>query len=60
MWTPKLIPRLGYCDYGCVLCTRVCPSGALKRLALDEKREVSLGKARIDHNRCIPWAGYAQ
>ncbi|MBI5308592.1 MAG: 4Fe-4S dicluster domain-containing protein, partial [Planctomycetes bacterium] len=60
LWTPKLIPRLGYCDYGCVLCTRVCPSGALRRLELDEKREVSLGRARIDHNRCIPWAGYAR
>lgn len=59
-WTPKLIPRIGYCDYGCVLCTRVCPSGAIKRLPLEEKREVALGKARIDHNRCIPWAGYAR
>ncbi|HHT9110188.1 MAG TPA: DUF6599 family protein [Candidatus Brocadiaceae bacterium] len=60
MWTPKLIPRIGYCDYGCVLCTRVCPSGAIKRLELDKKRQVALGKARIDHNRCIPWAGYAR
>ncbi|MCC6326000.1 MAG: hypothetical protein DCC43_12225 [Candidatus Brocadia sp.] len=60
LWTPKLIPRLGYCDYGCVLCTRVCPSGAIKRLDLEEKREVALGKARIDHNRCIPWVGYAR
>ena len=60
LWTPKLIPRLGYCDYGCVLCTRVCPSGALKRLPLEEKREIALGKARIDHNRCIPWVGYAR
>ncbi|MBM4065254.1 MAG: 4Fe-4S dicluster domain-containing protein [Planctomycetes bacterium] len=60
LWTPKLIPRIGYCDYGCVLCTRVCPSGALKRLPLEEKREVALGKARIDHNRCIPWVGYAR
>ncbi len=60
LWTPKLIPRLGYCDYGCVLCTRVCPSGALKRLPLEEKRDLALGKARIDHNRCIPWVGYAR
>jgi polyferredoxin len=59
-WTPKLIPRIGYCDYGCVLCTRVCPSGAIRRLPLEEKREVALGKARIDHNRCIPWVGYAR
>lgn len=60
LWTPKLIPRLGYCDYGCVLCTRVCPSGAIKRLDLEEKREIALGKARIDHNRCIPWVGHAR
>lgn len=60
MWTPKLIPRLGYCDYGCVLCTRVCPSGAITRLPLEEKREIAIGKARIDHNRCIPWVGYAR
>lgn len=60
VWTPKLIPRLGYCDYGCILCTRVCPSGALRRMELDEKREIALGKARIDHNRCIPWVGYAR
>ncbi|MBI5677087.1 MAG: 4Fe-4S dicluster domain-containing protein, partial [Planctomycetes bacterium] len=60
VWTPKLIPRIGYCDYGCVLCTRVCPSGAIRRLPLEEKREVALGKARIDHNRCIPWVGYAR
>lgn len=60
LWTPKLIPRIGYCDYGCVLCTRVCPSGAIRRLDLEEKREIALGKARIDHNRCIPWVGYAR
>lgn len=60
MWTPKLIPRLGYCDYGCVLCTRVCPSGAINRLPIEEKREIAIGKARIDHNRCIPWVGYAR
>ena len=43
-----------------MLCTRVCPSGAIKRLPLEEKREIALGKARIDHNRCIPWVGYAR
>lgn len=60
IWTPQLIPRIGYCDYGCVLCTRVCPSGAIKPLPLEEKRWVALGKARIDHNRCIPWVGYSR
>ncbi|MEE9514695.1 MAG: 4Fe-4S binding protein, partial [Candidatus Brocadiales bacterium] len=26
-WTPRLIPRIGHCDYSCTLCTEVCPSG---------------------------------
>jgi len=46
IWTPKLIPRIGYCDYGCVLCTRVCPSGAIKRLPLEEKQWIAIGTAR--------------
>ncbi len=60
MWTPQLIPRIGYCAHDCVLCTRVCPSGAIKRLPKEEKKWLSIGKARIDRNRCIPWVGYAR
>jgi ferredoxin len=27
--TPDLIPKIGYCEYYCSLCTLVCPTGAL-------------------------------
>ncbi len=60
MWTPQLIPRIGYCAYDCVLCTRVCPSGAITKLPKEEKQMLAIGKARIDRNRCIPWVGYAR
>lgn len=56
VWTPRLVPRLGYCDYGCNACGQVCPSGAIPPLELDIKRRVSLGVAVIDRNRCLPWA----
>lgn len=59
-WTPRLIPRLGYCEYGCTLCGHVCPSGAIKPLELEVKQVLAIGKARINHNRCIPWVGYAR
>lgn len=60
MWTPQLIPRIGYCAHDCVLCTRVCPSGAITRLSKEKKQHLAIGKARIDRNRCIPWVGYAR
>ncbi len=60
MWTPQLIPRIGYCAHDCVLCTRVCPSGAITRLSKEKKKRLAIGKASIDRNRCIPWVGYAR
>ncbi|HEY5960665.1 MAG TPA: 4Fe-4S binding protein, partial [Polyangiaceae bacterium] len=27
LWTPILIPRIGYCEHSCVLCGQVCPTG---------------------------------
>ena len=56
LWTPRLVPRLGYCDYGCNSCGQVCPSGAIPPLGLEEKREKVIGIAVIDRDRCLPWA----
>lgn len=55
-WTPRLVPRLGYCDYGCNACGQVCPSKAIPQLALAEKRQALIGLAAVDRNRCLPWA----
>jgi len=56
LWTPLVVPRVGYCDYGCTACGQVCPSGAIPLLGLEEKRKAVIGKASIDRNRCLPWA----
>ncbi|MCP4544686.1 MAG: 4Fe-4S binding protein [Chloroflexi bacterium] len=56
LWTPRLASRLGYCDYGCNACGQICPSGAIPPLDLTQKREVIIGVAVIDRNRCLPWA----
>jgi len=56
LWTPRLVPRLGHCDYGCNACGQVCPSGAIPPLDLDTKRQVLMGMAVVDRNRCLPWA----
>ena len=31
LWTPVLVPKIGYCEYYCSLCTQVCPTGAIRR-----------------------------
>jgi ferredoxin len=58
LWTPVLIPRLGYCDHACNACGQVCPVQAIPPLGLEEKRQQVIGKAYIDENRCIAWADH--
>jgi len=58
LWTPVLVPRLGYCDYSCNACGQVCPVEAIPPLTLEEKRQAVLGRAYVDRNRCIPWADH--
>lgn len=56
IWTPVLIPEIGYCEYRCTLCGRTCPTGALPALSLEEKLVTRLGLARVDKSICLPWA----
>lgn len=56
LWTPVLVPSVGYCEYRCTLCGRVCPTGAIKPLSPGEKESVRIGTAFIDFGRCLPHA----
>lgn len=47
--------REGYCEYTCTVCGRVCPSGAIKPLTEEAKKQKVIGLAYIDRSRCIPW-----
>lgn len=53
MFTPVLVPRLGYCEFNCTLCSQVCPTGALERLDKKKKHGVVIGKAVLDKDRCL-------
>ncbi|MBI5418653.1 MAG: 4Fe-4S binding protein [Deltaproteobacteria bacterium] len=57
LWSPILVSRVGYCEYKCTLCGQVCPTGAIRRLSLAEKKKVKIGLAEIDRSRCLPWKG---
>ena len=67
LWTPALVPRIGYCEPSCVLCSQVCPTGAIWEITSTDKGWVSgragsgakpirLGTAFYDRGRCLPWA----
>ena len=69
IWSPILMPRIGYCEPTCVLCSQVCPTGAIDELTEKEKAwvpvkgqaktagpPVRIGTAFYDVGRCLPWA----
>ena len=60
MWTPVLVPRLGYCDYSCNACGQVCPTEANPNLSLEQKRQAIIGSAYIDEKRCLAWADHIE
>jgi polyferredoxin len=67
LWTPLVVPRIGYCQPSCVLCGQACPTGALWEITAREKgwrggagasgsRPIRIGTAFYDRGRCLPWA----
>ena len=56
MYTPVMVPRLGYCEYNCTLCGQVCPTGAIPDLPPAEKKRQVIGKAVFLKDQCLPFA----
>ena len=67
LWTPVLVPRVGYCEPSCTLCSETCPTGAIWQITPKEKgwvtgqgtqqgQPVRLGTGFYDRGRCLPWA----
>lgn len=58
IWTPVVIPRIGYCEPSCTLCSQVCPTGAIRPFTEEDKtaNRVRIGTAAFDVSICLPWA----
>jgi len=67
LWTPVVVPRVGYCEPSCTLCGQVCPTGAIWEITQAEKawlpaagppsaKPIRLGTAFYDLGRCLPWS----
>jgi polyferredoxin len=56
VWSPRLVPTRGYCEYHCTLCGQVCPTGAIRALDPARKAQWRIGTAMFDRGRCLPHA----
>jgi len=51
--TPRLRFDADYCWEHCCRCNQVCPSGAIARRSLGEKRQCVLGRVELDLDICL-------
>jgi NAD-dependent dihydropyrimidine dehydrogenase PreA subunit len=57
LWTPVAVPTWAGCHQDCNFCTQVCPTSAIRPLAMEEKRRTAMGLAVIDTATCLGYAG---
>jgi ferredoxin len=53
MFQPRLDTVAAYCTYECTICGEVCPTGAILRLPLEQKKLTQLGKAKFVKENCV-------
>jgi ferredoxin len=51
--SPVIRYETDYCLEECNACTKVCPSGALQTLNLEQKQKYVIGRARLDRALCL-------
>ena len=56
LWAPHMNLRHAHCEYSCNVCGQVCPTGAIRPLALAEKQHAKVGTAVISRHTCLAWA----
>lgn len=50
---PRLDFHKSFCNFDCVRCTEVCPTGAITQLDIPAKQTVQLGVAKFMYESCI-------
>lgn len=50
---PRLDYHANYCNFDCVICSEVCPTGALRPINIEEKHVLQLGKVVFVKHNCI-------
>ncbi|HEY9166856.1 MAG TPA: 4Fe-4S binding protein [Candidatus Kryptonia bacterium] len=53
MFQPTMDYSVNFCNYDCKICGDVCPTGAIKRQTVDEKKLVQIGKSKFKKEDCV-------
>ena len=53
MLQPRMDYEISFCNYDCIVCSQVCPSGAIIPVELKSKKLSQLGKAKFIKENCI-------
>lgn len=53
MLQPKMDYAAGFCNFECVICSQVCPSGAIIPIEVEKKKLTQLGKVKFVKDNCI-------
>ncbi len=53
MLQPHLDYHASFCNFDCVKCTEVCPTGAILPLTMEEKHLAQIGVVRLELDNCV-------
>jgi ferredoxin len=53
IFQPKMNYSSSYCNFDCVICGQVCPTGAILPLDTNRKKQVQIGRVRFNKDDCI-------
>lgn len=53
MMQPRLDFHASFCNFECVRCTEVCPTGAIERIRPETKTRTRIGTVRLELGNCI-------
>jgi ferredoxin len=45
--------EVGFCSYNCSDCSRICPTGAITPISIEDRKTVRTGKAKFFRGRCV-------
>jgi ferredoxin len=43
----------GFCEYNCNTCSKICPTGAIDKISLEEKKLCRIGLAELELSHCV-------
>lgn len=53
LFQPTMDYHTSFCNFECVICSEVCPTGAILTINLEEKKTIQLGKTNFIKENCI-------